>query len=92
MQIAAFRLGYTATDPPQAQLIGNSSAVGPMLAARAQKLTGNGANPTVVQTQLGSMSVAPLAPHFEQRAERRSMSLDASGPQRMISGAIAIGA
>jgi hypothetical protein len=38
------------------------------------------------------MSVAPLAPHFEQRADRRSMSLEASGPQRMISGAIAIGA
>jgi hypothetical protein len=30
-------------------------------------LTGNGAKPTVVLTQLGSMSVAPLVPHFEQR-------------------------
>jgi hypothetical protein len=38
------------------------------------------------------MSVVPLAAHFEQRADRRSKSLDASGPQRMTSGAIAIGA
>jgi hypothetical protein len=50
-------------------------------------LTGNGAKPTVVLTQLDSMSVAPLVPHFVQRAERRNISLDASGPQRMISGA-----
>jgi hypothetical protein len=63
-----------------------------MLAARAQKLTGNGAKPTIVLDQLGSMSVAPLAPHLEQRADRRSMSLDVSGPQRMTRGAIAIGA
>jgi hypothetical protein len=33
-----------------------------------------------------------LAPHFEQRAYRRSKSLDASGPHRTINGAIAIGA
>jgi hypothetical protein len=55
-------------------------------------LTGKGAKPTVVLTQLGSIKVAPLAPHFEQREDRRSMSLDASGPQRMIRGANAIGA
>jgi hypothetical protein len=55
-------------------------------------LTGNGAKPTVVQTQLGNINVAPLAQHFEQRADRRSMSLEASGPQRMIRSASAIGA
>jgi hypothetical protein len=31
-------------------------------------------------------AVPPLAPHFSHRAEWRSRSLDASGPQRMISG------
>jgi hypothetical protein len=54
-------------------------------------LTGNGAKPTVVLTQLGNINVAPLAPHFEQGAAQRSMSLDASGPQRITKGAIAIG-
>jgi hypothetical protein len=33
-----------------------------------------------VLTQLGSIKVAPLWPHFEQRADRRSMSLDVFGP------------
>jgi hypothetical protein len=66
--------------------------IGPHSDGARSKLTGYGAKPTIVLTQLGSISVAPLAPHFEQRAHRRSMSLDASGPQRMTNGAIAIGA
>jgi len=41
-------------------------------------------------TQLGACRVAPLRPHFWQRAHRRSMSLDVSGRQRMMSGARAI--
>ena len=40
----------------------------------------------------GAASVAPFRPHCEHRAERRSTSLDASSPQRMTSGASAIGA
>ena len=36
--------------------------------------------------------VAPLLPHLAQRAERRSMSLVAASPQRMMSGARATGA
>ena len=35
--------------------------------------------------------VAPLLPCFVQRAEGRSMSLDASAPHRMIQGASAFG-
>ena len=35
--------------------------------------------------------VAPLPPHYMHRAERRSMSLEASVPQRMIHGASAVG-
>jgi hypothetical protein len=35
--------------------------------------------------------VAPLPPHYVHRAERRSMSLEASVPQRMIHGASAVG-
>jgi len=50
---------------------------------------GNGRNPIWCPAQLGCCSVAPLRPH---RAERRSMSLDTSGPQRMIRGTSAIGA
>jgi hypothetical protein len=46
-------------------------------------LTGNGAKPTGVLTQLGNINVAPLAPHFEQRPDRRSISLDASRPHRI---------
>jgi hypothetical protein len=34
--------------------------------------------------------VAPLRPPAEQRADRRSKSLDASGPDRMISGTIVL--
>jgi hypothetical protein len=33
-----------------------------------------------------------LLPHFEHRAQRRSTSLDARPPQRIISGASAFGA
>jgi hypothetical protein len=55
-------------------------------------VTGNRAKPTVVLTQLGSINVAPLPPHFEQRADWRSMSLDASGPRGMTNGAIVLGA
>jgi hypothetical protein len=36
--------------------------------------------------------VAPLPPHPVHRTERRSMSLEASGPHRMIQGASAVGA
>ena len=53
--------------------------------------TGNGANPTFKPAQLGCVSVAPLCPQLVQRAERRNTSLDTSGPQRMISGASAMG-
>jgi hypothetical protein len=59
--------------------------------AHRERLTGNVAKPTVALIQLGSIKVAPLAPHFEQRADRRSMSLDASGPHRITKGAIAVG-
>jgi hypothetical protein len=52
---------------------------------------GNGAKPICDPIQLGCCSVAPLHPQAEQRAARRSMSLDASTPQRMMSGASATG-
>jgi hypothetical protein len=45
-----------------------------------------GFHPISMPAQLGCCSVAPLRPHIVQRADRRSTSLDASGPQRMISG------
>jgi hypothetical protein len=38
------------------------------------------------------MSIAPLPPQRVQRAARLSRSLEVSGPQRIISGAKAIGA
>jgi hypothetical protein len=53
---------------------------------------GNGRNPTCEPTHPGCCSVAPFDPHAVQRAQRRSLSLDSSGPHRMISGVIAIGA
>ena len=40
---------------------------------------------------LGCVSVAPLWPHFEQRARWRSTSLDAPAPHRMTNGAMGIG-
>jgi len=43
-------------------------------------------------TQLGTIRLAPFRPHLEHLAQRRSMSVLASGPQRMIKGASAIGA
>jgi hypothetical protein len=36
--------------------------------------------PTCIPAQLGCCRTAPLRPHLVQRADRRSMSLDASGP------------
>jgi hypothetical protein len=36
-------------------------------------------------------SAAPLRPQLVQRAEQRNMSLDASGPHRMINGTKVIG-
>src|SRR5262245_33649697 len=45
-----------------------------------------------VVEQPGTCSVAPLWPQTVQRAQWRSLSLEASAPQRMINGAIAKGA
>jgi len=53
---------------------------------------GNGAVLVSLLIQLGVVNVAPLRPHFEQRAHARSLSLDVSAPQRIISGTYAIGA
>jgi hypothetical protein len=53
---------------------------------------GNGCTPTRLFLQLGRRSVAPLPPQAVQRAQRRSLSLLASAPQRIISGTNAIGA
>jgi hypothetical protein len=57
----------------------------------ASASTGKGAQPICRPTQLGSVRIAPLCPQREYRAERRSTSLDTSGPQRMMRGASAIG-
>jgi hypothetical protein len=54
--------------------------------------TGQGAKLICSPIKPGCCSVAPLVPHFVQRAQRRSLSLDVSGPHRIISGAYAIGA
>jgi hypothetical protein len=56
------------------------------------QLAGNGNHPIPLPPQLGCCNVAPLRPHFMQRADRRSMSLDVSAPHRMINGVTAIGA
>jgi hypothetical protein len=53
---------------------------------------GNGAKPISPPAQPGICSVVPWCPHLEHRARWRSMSLDASGPHRIIAGAKAIGA
>ena len=53
---------------------------------------GNGANPTSTPFQLGAVSEAPLQPHLEHLAERRSRSLEASPPHLIIRGASAVGA
>jgi hypothetical protein len=53
---------------------------------------GNGAKPVSVLTQPRCCSVAPFWPQTVQRAQRRSMSLEASLPQRIMSGTKAIGA
>ena len=39
----------------------------------------------------GCCKAAPLRPHLLQRADRRNMSLEASGPHRMIKGTNATG-
>ena len=52
----------------------------------------HGSKPTCSPIQPGCCSVAPLVPQMVHRADRRSLSLDVSAPQRMISGANAIGA
>jgi hypothetical protein len=54
-------------------------------------LAGNGSHPMSMPAQLGCCRTAPLRPHLEQRADRRNMSLDASGPHLMISGTNATG-
>jgi hypothetical protein len=51
-----------------------------------------GRQPMCEAPQLGSIVTAPLAPHAEHRAERRSMWLEPCGPQRITMGAIATGA
>jgi len=43
-------------------------------------------------SQLGAVNEAPLRPHLEHLAQRRSTSLEASPPHRMISGASAVAA
>jgi hypothetical protein len=53
---------------------------------------GNGAKPICGSPQLGWTVIAPLPPQAEHRAHRRSLSLDASGPHRMMIGASAAGA
>ncbi len=55
-------------------------------------VTGNGCQPIAASAQLARRGVAPLRPHAVQRAQRRSLSLDVSGPHRMTSGASAIAA
>jgi len=52
--------------------------------------TGNGSKPTIEFVQPGCCSVAPLWPHSTHRADRRSLSLDVSAPQRMMSGTSAV--
>jgi len=52
---------------------------------------GKGSNPTCMPAQLGCCRTAPFRPHLVQRADRRSMSLDVSGPQRMMNGTNATG-
>jgi hypothetical protein len=54
--------------------------------------TGNGAKPVSRPSQLGAVSEAPFRPHLEHLAQRRSTSLEASPPQRIIEGARAFGA
>jgi hypothetical protein len=61
-------------------------------ASGAIRLVGNGSKPTPLPAQLGCCRLAPLRPQALQRAERRSMSLEASSPLRIISGVNAIGA
>jgi hypothetical protein len=48
--------------------------------------------PYMVAPHPGCCEVAPLLPHFVQRAHCRSRSLDVSAPHRIISGTRAMGA
>jgi len=48
--------------------------------------TANGCQPTPFSIQPGCCNVTPLWPHTVQRAHRRSLSEDSSGPHRMTSG------
>jgi hypothetical protein len=61
------------------------------VAIRILELLDRGATPIDRPPQLGTWSVAPFVPHRRQRAHARSMSLEASGPQRMMKGANATG-
>jgi hypothetical protein len=67
-----------------------SAFLEPAIARRRR--TGNGCQSHSLTDQLGRWITAPLRPHCEQRAQARSLSLDASMPHRIISGATAIGA
>jgi hypothetical protein len=53
---------------------------------------GQGCQSPCLTDQLGRWTTAPLRPHCEHRAQARSLSLEASRPQRIISGVIAVGA
>jgi hypothetical protein len=44
-----------------------------------------------IPAQLGCCNTAPFRPHLVQRADRRSMSLEAAGPHLMIKGTKATG-
>jgi hypothetical protein len=48
--------------------------------------------PVVESCQLGNISVAPLLPQQVHRADRQSLTLDASAPHRITNGASAMGA
>ena len=61
------------------------------ITAALDRLTGNGSNPTWPPIHPGCCRTAPFRPHFEQRADRRSMALEASGPHRMMKDTNAMG-
>jgi hypothetical protein len=58
----------------------------------SRSFPGKGAWPVVESTQLGSRSVAPIAPHFVHRLRCRSTLLLASVPHRAMASASLTGA
>jgi hypothetical protein len=63
----------------------------PASACQQRLPTGKPTKPLSTPPQLGCMTVAPLPPQGAHRADRRRMSLEAFGPNRMMSGASAFG-